>query len=112
MEEMEIRAKFNARKCESQLEFDRLMNEMNTEQEHLNHPLLDRKRALEREKQQLLTQREALGIQLNQNKLMRIELEQQQKNINRMFHDLKHQLIITNPRELFANDKRREAEGD
>ena len=41
MNEKEIRAKYEARKCETQMEFDRLMSEMNTEQTHLNHPHSD-----------------------------------------------------------------------
>lgn len=44
MNENEIRAKYEARKCENQIEFDRLMSEMNSEQEHMNHPFADRER--------------------------------------------------------------------
>lgn len=36
----EIRAKYAARKCETQMEFERLMSEMNVEQTHLNAPPL------------------------------------------------------------------------
>lgn len=50
MTEQEIRARFEARKLESQMEFDRMMNEMNTVQTHLNHPSLDRERELLKQK--------------------------------------------------------------
>ena len=32
----------------------------------------------------------------------RMELEQKRKDINRVFHDLKHELIMLNPRENYA----------
>ena len=44
MNEKEIRERFQARKVESQVEFDRLMSEMNYAQTHLNHPYIDRER--------------------------------------------------------------------
>ena len=102
MNEKEIRAKFEARKCETQIEFDRVMSEMNTEQTHLNHPYLDRERELAKQRELLETQKQAINIQLNQIKVERLELEQKRKEINRVFHDLKHELIMLNPRENYA----------
>jgi hypothetical protein len=57
MNEKEIRAKYEARKCETQMEFDRVMSEMNTEQTHLNHPYLDRERELAKQREMLETQK-------------------------------------------------------
>jgi hypothetical protein len=102
MNEKEIRAKYEARKCETQMEFDRVMSEMNTEQTHLNHPYLDRERELAKQRELLETQKQAINIQLNQIKVERLELEQKRKEINRVFHDLKHELIMLNPRENYA----------
>ena len=45
MNEKEIKAKYQSRKCSTQVEFDRIMSEMNMEQTMLNHPFLDRERA-------------------------------------------------------------------
>ena len=104
MNEKEIRAKYEARKCENQMEFDRLMSEMNTEQTHLNHPYLDRERELAKQRELLETQKQAINIQLNQIKVERLELEQKRKEINRVFHDLKHDLIMLNPRENYAKE--------
>lgn len=104
MNEKEIRAKYEARKCETQMEFDRLMSEMNTEQTHLNHPYLDRERELAKQRELLETQKQAVNIQLNQIKVERLELEQKRKEINRVFHDLKHDLIMLNPRENYAKE--------
>lgn len=102
MNEKEIRAKYEAQVCETQMEFDRLMSEMNTEQTHLNHPYLDRERELAKQRELLETQKQAINIQLNQIKVERLELEQKRKEINRVFHDLKHDLIMLNPRENYA----------
>ena len=104
MNEKEIRAKYEARKCENQMEFDRLMSEMNTEQTHLNHPYLDRERELAKQKELLEQQKQAINIQLNAIKVERIDLDldQKRKDINRIFHDLKHELIMLNPRENYA----------
>ena len=102
MNEKEIRAKYEARKCETQMEFDRVMSEMNTEQTHLNHPYLDRERELAKQRELLETQKQAINIQLNQIKVERLELESKRKEINRVFHDLKHELIMLNPRANYA----------
>jgi hypothetical protein len=102
MNEKEIRAKYEAQVCATQMEFDRLMSEMNTEQTHLNHPYLDRERELVKHRELLETQKQAINIQLNQIKVERLELEQKRKEINRVFHDLKHDLIMLNPRENYA----------
>ena len=102
MNEKEIRAKYEARKCETQMEFDRVMSEMNTEQTHLNHPFLDRERELAKQRELLETQKQAINIQLNAIKVERLDLDQKRKEINRVFHDLKHELIMLNPRENYA----------
>ena len=69
MNEKEIRAKYEAQVCATQMEFDRLMSEMNTEQTHLNHPYLDRERELAKQKELLEQQKQAINIQLNAIKL-------------------------------------------
>lgn len=99
MNENEIRAKFEARKCETQIEFDRIMSDMNAEQTHMNHPYLDRERELEKQRELLATQKKAIDIQLHTIKMERIGLQQKRKDINRVFYDLKHELIMMNPRE-------------
>jgi hypothetical protein len=105
MNENEIRAKYEARKCETQMEFDRVMSEMNTEQTHLNHPYLDRERELIKQKKLLEQQKSAINIQLDAIKLERLDLEQKRKDINRVFHDLKHELIMMNPLENYAKEQ-------
>ena len=105
MNEKEIRAKYEARKCETQMEFDRVMSEMNTEQTHLNHPYLDRDREIAQQRENIRIQMQALKTQDSALKVERLELEQKRKEINRVFHDLKHELIMLNPREQYARPK-------
>ena len=105
MNEKEIRAKYEARKCENQMEFDRVMSEMNTEQTHLNHPYLDRDREIAQQRENIRIQMQALKTQDSALKVERLELEQKRKEINRVFHDLKHELIMLNPREQYARPK-------
>ena len=102
MNEKEIRAKYEARKCETQMEFDRVMSEMNTEQTHLNHPYLYRDREIAQQRENIRIQMQALKTQDAALKIERMELEQKRKDINRVFHDLKHELIMLNPRENYA----------
>lgn len=105
MKEKEIRKKFPPRKCESQIEFDRIMSDMNQAQSHLNHPYLDRLRELNKQKANIETQIQALKVQLNSIRIERLEIEEKRKIINRTFHDLKNELIMLNPREEFAKQE-------
>lgn len=102
MNEKEIRTKWAPRVLESQIEFDRVMSEMNTEQTHLNHPYQDRIRELAKQRELLEQQKQAINIQLNAIRLERLDIDQKRKDINRLFHDLKHELIMLNPRENYA----------
>lgn len=101
----EIREKFPPRKCESQIEFDRIMSDMNTAQSHLNHPHLDRLRELNKQKANIETQIQALKVQLNSIRIERLEIEEKRKVINRTFHDLTNELIMLNPREEYAKQE-------
>lgn len=104
MNKEEIMAKYQGRECETQMEFDRLMSEMNTEQTALNHPYLDAERELKKTRELLETQKQAINIQIQANKVQRLELEQKRKDINRLFHELKHELVMANPREKYAKE--------
>ena len=102
MNEKEIREKYPPRQLTSQVEFDRVMSTMNQEQTELNHPYLDRYRELAKHRENLMMQMDAIKIQLKGIAVERLELEQKRKNINRLFHELKHELILANPREGYA----------
>lgn len=102
MEEKEIRARYKARKCKNQQEFDCLMQQMNVEQTSINHPYLDRDRELLTKIELLKQQRDAIHIQMQALRVERLELEQKRKDINRVFHELKHDLIMENPKDSFV----------
>lgn len=104
MTQEEIRARFAARKVENQMEFDRLMAEINDEQARCNHPYLDREMELLKKRELLMQQKSAINIQLNAINVERVDLEQKRKDINRVFHDVKHELIMLNPREQYAKN--------
>lgn len=77
------------------------MTQMNEEQTHINRPFIDRELELAKQRKMLETQKQSINIQLNQIKLESIELEQKRKDINRVFYDLKQELLKANPREDF-----------
>lgn len=98
MTEQKARVKYTPRKCDSQKEFDTLMSAINHEQTLENHPYLDRLRELNKQKALIETQKQALNVQLNAIKVERLEIEAKQKTINRIFHQLKHEMLELNPK--------------
>lgn len=87
-------------KCENQIEFDERMHAINNQQSIENHPYLDRLRELNKQKTLIETQMQGLKVQLNAIKVERLDIEQKRKNINRVYHQLKHELIELNPKGL------------
>ncbi len=104
MTKEEILKNYPPHKVGSQLEFDELMHAINNQQSIENHPYLDRLRELNRQQTLIRTQIQALHVQLNAIKVERLEVEQKQKDVNRLFHQLKHELIVMNPKGL-KNEK-------
>ena len=51
-----------------------------------------------------MQQKSAINIQLDAIKVERLDLEQKRKDINRIFHDLKHELIMLNPIDGYGNE--------
>ena len=110
MTKEEIMEQFAPKLCSSKVEFDGLMQAINHQQSIENHPYLDSLRELNKKKALILTQKNALNIQLNAIKEERLDIEQKQKDMNRLFHQLKHELIEMNPKVLKNEpDKEEEA---
>ena len=82
------------------------MSQMNADQTAMNHPYLDRDRELAKQCQNLMMQIDAIKIQLKGIAVERLELEQKRKDINRLFHELKHEIITLNPRDGYAKADR------
>ena len=97
MKENEIRAKFKARKCENDNEFQRIMREMNDEQTMLNHPFVDKEMDIMSEKLRINAQIQELQCKMAALNLELQEVVLEKKQINRLFHELKHALICANP---------------
>ena len=97
----EIKAKYQPRQLESQMEFDRIMSEINIDQEEFNRELHQRERELKKQLLSLRTQVQAINIRENMINTERLDIDETLKANNKVFHQLKHELIIANPRELF-----------
>ncbi len=101
MNEKELREKYPPRKVESQIEFDRIMSDMNMTQTKLNHPINDRKMQIYKQRELLNIQKQAINQQLSALSAEQQDIEMQQKGINRLFYELKHEMIMLNPREQY-----------
>ena len=100
MNEKEIRERFAARKVNSQVEFDAVMNEMNTVQTKFNHPHKDRKLEIIKQRELLNIQKQAINQQLSALSAEYQDIEMKQKEINRVFYELKHDFLLANPKGL------------
>lgn len=101
----EIKAKYQPREVDSQVEFETIMKEINHEQELQNHPYIDRKAWIVKQRELLRIQKQAINQQLSTYSLEYQDIEAKQKEINRAFHAVKHEFIVMNPRERFIKPK-------
>ena len=101
----EIKAKYQPRQLENQVEFDAIMSAINQEQGELNRPFIDRKMEIMKQRELLNIQKQAINQQLSALSVEYQEIEAKAKAINRPFHDLKHEFITMNPRERFIKPK-------
>ena len=100
-----IKAKYQPRQLENQVEFDAIMSAINQEQGELNRPFIDRKMEIMKQRELLNIQKQAINQQLSALSVEYQEIEAKAKAINRPFHDLKHEFITLNPRERFIKPK-------
>ena len=100
-----IKAKYQPRQLENQVEFDAIMSAINQEQGELNRPFIDRKMEIMKQRELLNIQKQAINQQLSALSVEYQEIEAKAKAINRPFHDLKHEFITMNPRERFIKPK-------
>lgn len=100
-----IKAKYQPRQLENQVEFDAIMSAINQEQGELNRPFIDRKMEIAKQRELLNIQKQAINQQLSALSVEYQDIEAKAKAINRPFHDLKHEFITLNPRERFIKPK-------
>jgi len=101
----EIKAKYQPRQLDNQIQFEEIMRAMNQEQAELNRPLIDRKMEIQKQRELINIQKQALNQQLSALSIEYRDIEAQAKAINRPFHDLKHEFCELNPRERFMKPK-------
>lgn len=85
-------------KIGSQAEFDGYMRELNEQQTKFNHPHIDRKMQIVKQRELLKIQKQSINQQLSALSAEYQDIEMRQKEINRTFHDLKHEMIVMNPK--------------
>jgi uncharacterized protein (DUF3084 family) len=98
----EILKNFPPREVETQIEFETYMSELNNAQTKANHPFVDRLSELNRQPLEIEQRIKTLSAERDGLKLEKLGIEAQRKEINRVCHELKHQMITLNPREKFV----------
>lgn len=83
----------------TQKEFDDRMQQLNLEQSEAGRPLLDEQRSLNKNRQAIKAEINLLYARYNLLGAKWQELEQERKEINRKYHDQKHQLIMSFPKQ-------------
>ena len=101
MELAELQNRFAPKECETQIEFERLMSELQEENTKKVTPYRDKINAYNYDLLIADKKLHELHAQIDKIKLAKMEAEQDAKDINRIFHNIKHQLIMANPREKF-----------
>ena len=105
MNQEELMAKYQPRQLENQVEFETIMSEMNNEQSLLNHPYIDRKREIVKQRELLKIQINSVKTQLSALSAEYQDIEAKQKEINRAYHAVKNEFIVLNPRERFIKPR-------
>ncbi len=88
----------------TQQEFDSQMQLWGGEQTAANHPLLDAQREINRKRQEIKAEIAALHTRDRLLAARWIEIEQERKDINRRYHELKHQFVLAHPKEETQRD--------
>lgn len=97
MDKEELLKNYPPHKVKTQGEFDKWMQELNEHQTHLNHPYNDQLVELKKQRMLIFQQIQSLRIQNNAIGMQMYDLMQKKKDINRICHDLKHEMIELNP---------------
>lgn len=101
----EILKNYPPQEVETQIEFENYMSELNMAQANANHPYVDRLNELNRRTLEIEQRIKTLSAERDGLKLEKLGIETQRKEINRVCHELKHDMIRLNPREKFVRDE-------
>lgn len=105
--EKEIREKYAPKAVSTQIEFEKLMADINDAQRKLVKPFDDKELELLNQRSLLQQQLSGLYMQMDSIDVQKRNLVAKHKEINRVFHDLKHELNLLNPAEKFVNDDKK-----
>ena len=102
MTEKEKNGAFTPRKCETQIEFEEVMMQINDAQQEENTPYKEQIARFDAQRLSLESEILKIKIQLIELKQARLHVEKDLKKLNKKYHDLKHSWIVLNPREDFV----------
>ena len=103
MNEKELREKYPPQKMGSQTEFETMMGCINADQSLANQSFIDKEDELKVEHERAELDLLEIKRRFSEIRLKRMELEKQKRDVNRMYHSLKHDLIELNLRNSFVN---------
>lgn len=104
--EKEIREKYPPHEVETQVEFDKVMEQINFDQRQLVQPFDEKELELLNQRTLLKQQMTAIRIQIDAIDMQKRTVVAQHKDINRVFHEIKHELIMLNPKEKFITPEK------
>lgn len=82
----------------SQQEFDTFMSQLNEQQASDNVPINNEKAEINRKRQMIQLQMQALRQQDTALRMEYLAIEGRQKDMNRCYHNIKHEMIVLNPK--------------
>lgn len=91
---------------ETQIEFDKVMEQINFDQRQLVQPFAEKELELLNQRTLLQQQMNAIRIQIDAIDMQKRTVVAQHKDINRVFHEIKHEFIMLNPKEKFINPEK------
>lgn len=98
MNEKELRENYPPLKVGNQQEFDTWMGKLNMQQSEENVPLNKQKADINRKRNMIQLQMQTLRQQDKLLQMEYLEIEARQKDMNRVYHALKHEMIVLNPK--------------
>ena len=98
MEEKVLRAKYPPHKAGNQQEFDTWMSQLNEVQSNDNIPFNKQKAEIRKQRDIIRLQMQNLRQQDHLLKMQYMEIEDRQRDNNRVYYTLKHEMLTLNPK--------------
>lgn len=98
MEEKVLREKYPPHKAGNQQEFDTWMSQLNEVQSNDNIPFNKQKAEIRKQRDMIRLQMQNLRQQDHLLKMQYMEIEDRQRDNNRVYYTLKHEMLTLNPK--------------